>query len=381
MDQKGGIQLSTILELVERTREKEKNQAKIAKMKIPPEYHDFIIFLEQNMLLANRKPSQGEYPLAEGVFEYENKTYIKVNVPYFKVDGRIKMFTDAHLGQNGVRSKFTVESNIDKVQEILENTGDITPKYPLVVRIHSEIFGTLEGVSKINWDGKGADRTNPIENAYTSAIGRALALGGFGLLGTGIASAEEMEQALIRSERFKNEPVVRSNQIKPKTDEQIEQPPQQLQEKPPQQSDVNPRLEFFAKIQSWVVEKGYDFGSIREEIEKMTDNLKAEDYKKLITEPEFTSICNAAEFIALKKKESPFTPGPVATKVKIVDPGKLENYQGKAIRLAQTQDGRKIVLSPALKVEPGQELIVNGKQIFSKKSQVYIIWPQSVKTA
>lgn len=148
------------------------------------------------------------------------------------------------------------------------------------------------------------------------------------------------------------------------------------------------RQQFFEKMLAWIEKQGYVFsGAVREEVEKLTANLLPQDFKGLLVEPSFSSMCNAVEFIAAKKKpvqesvESPFTPGPVATKVKITDSGKLENYQGKTVRVAQTQDGRKIVLSPSLKVEPGLELIVNGKQIFSKKSQVYIIWPQSIKIA
>ena len=39
------------------------------------------------------------------------------------------------------------------------------------------------------------DESNPLENAETSAVGRALGFLGYGLYGTGIASAEEVLQA------------------------------------------------------------------------------------------------------------------------------------------------------------------------------------------
>lgn len=113
------------------------------------------------------------------------------------VDGRIAMFADTHKKADGTRFKYTVTSNIEKICEIIENTGKEPPdKYPLVVRIDSELFGQLEGVSRIFWHEKGASGTNPLEVAYNSALGRAIAQAGIGLIGTGVASAEEVQAAL-----------------------------------------------------------------------------------------------------------------------------------------------------------------------------------------
>lgn len=181
---------------VKELREREKNQLEIAKMRIPGEYHDFLIVINQRHVLVNKELKKEELPDDDRVFSREGKTYAIIEVPYFRVDGRVKMFVDAHMLPDGSRAKFRIESNIDEINRVIEKAGDLPPKYTLVVRIHSDIFGTLEGVSRINWGGSGADATNPVENAYTSAVGRALALAGFGLIGTGIASAEEMEEAL-----------------------------------------------------------------------------------------------------------------------------------------------------------------------------------------
>lgn len=51
------------------------------------------------------------------------------------------------------------------------------------------------GTAMIKWGGKGADATDPIENAETSAVGRALGFAGFNIE-QGIAPAEDVQRAL-----------------------------------------------------------------------------------------------------------------------------------------------------------------------------------------
>ena len=59
------------------------------------------------------------------------------------------------------------------------------------IRIGIEYKGKRHyGIAQIKWGGKGADLTDPIENAETSARGRALAAAGFHL--GALASAEDM---------------------------------------------------------------------------------------------------------------------------------------------------------------------------------------------
>ena len=60
----------------------------------------------------------------------------------------------------------------------------------------AELRGEATGTARLFIGGGGANRDNPVENAETSAIGRALGFLGYGCFGTGIASADEMITAL-----------------------------------------------------------------------------------------------------------------------------------------------------------------------------------------
>lgn len=67
-------------------------------------------------------------------------------------------------------------------------------------QVSIEIEGKLfKGTASVNIGGRGVDATNPIENAETSALGRALGLAGFGSLES-VASAEEVISAVSRKD-------------------------------------------------------------------------------------------------------------------------------------------------------------------------------------
>ena len=107
----------------------------------------------------------------------------------------MKWFADDH---KIAEKKYKITTNARKIEEMILNGQPIPPGYPFITVIESELLGTADGIASINIGGKGADMTHPLENAETSSLGRALAKLGYGLIGSGLASAEEVEEAKHR---------------------------------------------------------------------------------------------------------------------------------------------------------------------------------------
>lgn len=117
----------------------------------------------------------------------DDGTYITVTRDYMMVDGRVQEFTDIHKEQ-GKKFKFTRRFEKDEEGNIICHA-----------KVYSQIFGTAEATAGAY--GKTiVDKSNPYENAETSAYGRCLGFFGIGLLGGGIATAEEVKEALDRQD-------------------------------------------------------------------------------------------------------------------------------------------------------------------------------------
>jgi hypothetical protein len=195
--------MSLIAKLAEQVRLKEKVAREAALRAIPEEYQDYLMFLQQNECLINREPieEKREYPLPQGVFEWKSKTYIQVEAPYMVVAGRLKWFRDDHREAG---AKCSITTNVAEIREMIRNGQPIPPGYPFVTFIESEIHGRVEALASIHIDGRAVDATHPLENAETSSLGRALAKMGYGLIGSGLASAEEVEEAMKRRSEKEN---------------------------------------------------------------------------------------------------------------------------------------------------------------------------------
>ena len=105
---------------------------------------------------------------------------------YMAVDGKLAMANEDHRKQ-GKRLDFA------EPKVLLDNPEQLT----LQVTVTSEVYGTRHGIATSRKKGgTNAERDFPWEVAETSAIGRALAAMGYGLIpGAGLASAEDMLRA------------------------------------------------------------------------------------------------------------------------------------------------------------------------------------------
>lgn len=103
---------------------------------------------------------------------------------YYTVAERIKAF----------RGEFGTDSSI--ITEIISNGTEVVVKAKIVDK-EGRVVST--GFASEERDSTFINKTSALENAETSAIGRALA--NFGLSGTEYASAEEVTNALINQER------------------------------------------------------------------------------------------------------------------------------------------------------------------------------------
>lgn len=114
----------------------------------------------------------------------EDGSYKVISNEYMMVGGRVTEFTDIHREQN---KKFKFSRRFEKDPE-----GNIICH----AKVFSEIFGIAEATAGA-YGQTMVDKTNPYENAETSAYGRCLGFFGIGLLGSGIATAEEIKDAII----------------------------------------------------------------------------------------------------------------------------------------------------------------------------------------
>lgn len=154
--------------------EKSEKEMQDAFDSLDPAYHKYIVKMGRKS-----RCSDGE---------------VYIEAPYLDVAGRIKLAVDECRGLGKELSIST---------EFTEIAGQVVCKATVM-----SSFGMTVGHARAFTDGGGGfvDRTNPLENAETSAIGRALGMQGYGLFGGGLASADEVKAAQVEQERLDREP-------------------------------------------------------------------------------------------------------------------------------------------------------------------------------
>ena len=127
----------------------------------------------------------------------DNPVMKYVENPYMSVEGCMLWFYD---DMQKTKTAYTIEPHIVECgQHIIVKT---------TITVHNTTPPTVvSDMASVNFGGSGVDRTNPIENASTSALGRALSRLGYGTFGgNGMATADEMIEARSRERTRDDEP-------------------------------------------------------------------------------------------------------------------------------------------------------------------------------
>lgn len=147
----------------------------------PPEYREYVVLIEQ-------RKKVGEDPADLDRAGRPRAYWATVRQPYMTVDGRIAMAVDEHRAQGKTIEIGRPEWGVEP------QTGQLL----CYVTVDCPLRGRATGVARVVTAPSGVNATNPLENAQTSAVGRALGFLGYGVFGGGIASADEVLAALAQ---------------------------------------------------------------------------------------------------------------------------------------------------------------------------------------
>jgi hypothetical protein len=172
--------------IYQRALQAKENSEKIikqAKVLVPEPYHDFIVLLNESKKLSDECVYIDDKTFKLGVWHKEGHGTIQtLPKPYMNVNGRIKWARDDHKES---RMKLNFHPPV-----ISKDSNYMS------LKVDSEMLGEVNVITEIPTKQTNSYNQDPITFAHTKAKGKALGDLGYGLIGDGVSSAEEAEDAI-----------------------------------------------------------------------------------------------------------------------------------------------------------------------------------------
>ncbi|MCA1064506.1 hypothetical protein QTG56_23140 (plasmid) [Rossellomorea sp. AcN35-11] len=172
--------------IYQRALQAKENSEKIieqAKVLVPEPYHDFIVLLNETKKLSDDCVYIDDKTFKLGVWHKEGFGTIQtLPKPYMNVNGRIKWARDDHKES---------QMKLNFHPPVISSDNNY-----MSLRVESEMLGEVNVITEIPKEKTNFYNQDPLTFAHTKAKGKALGDLGYGLIGDGVSSAEEAQDAI-----------------------------------------------------------------------------------------------------------------------------------------------------------------------------------------